>query len=195
MAPLLHFPDRVFAVWKYTISHRQLILRSVKDQERGISTRIDLLFKPVAWMSLPTSLSDVRVEEASPEHVQFMTTTSGVTLQGSEKLFVLQGNQTQGYVAASLYALDESTREFDEPDIWGNRSFFAPEYAERTPEEWRHLGESHGQRIGKALPKTDELFLHQAITDCLLGLKSSVAPESIDAFIEGMKTGYTQRAR
>ncbi|EFH88284.1 hypothetical protein [Ktedonobacter racemifer] len=195
MAPLIHFPNRVFTVWKYTISHRQLVLRSVKDTKQGISTRIDLLFKPVAWMSLPTGFSDLRVEEASPEHVEFMTTISGVTLQDSEKLFVLQGKQSQGYVAASLYALDESTREFDEPDIWGNLSFYAPEYMERTPEEWRQLGYSNGERLQKAPPDTDEIFLHQIVKDCLLGLKSSVEPESIDAFIEGMKAGYTQRAR
>jgi hypothetical protein len=93
MAPLIHFPNRVFTVWKYTISHRQLVLRSVKDPMQGISTRIDLLFKPVVWMSLPTSFSDLRVEEANPEQVEFMATISGVTLQNAEQLFVLYGKQ------------------------------------------------------------------------------------------------------
>lgn len=195
MALLIHFPDRVFAVWKYTISHRQLILRSVKDEKRGISTRIDLLFKPVAWMSLPTGFSDLQVEAASPEHVEFMTTISGVTLQGSEKLFVLRGNHSRGYVAASVYACDESTREHDEPDIWGNLSFSAPEYMERTPEEWRQLGYSNGARLQKAPPETDEIFLHQIIKDCLLRVKDWVDPECIDAFIEGMKAGYAQHGR
>ncbi|GCE09234.1 hypothetical protein [Dictyobacter aurantiacus] len=195
MAALLHFPDRIFSIWKYTISHRQLILRSVKDKERGISTRVDILFKSVAWMSLPISFSDLRVDAASPEQVEFMTTSSGAILQDTEKLFVLRGKSSQGYVAASVYAFDESTREFDEPDIWGNLSFYAPEYSERTPEEWRQLGYSNGRRLRKASPDTDENFLHQIIKDCLLGLEISVEQASIDAFIEGMDAGYTQRAR
>ncbi|GHO80637.1 hypothetical protein KSD_84080 [Ktedonobacter sp. SOSP1-85] len=195
MAPPIYFPGRIFTVWKYTISHRQLIPRSVKDKERGISTRIDILFKPVAWMSLPTGLSDLSIEATSPEQVELMTTISDVTLQDPEKLFVLRGRKSQGYVAASLYAIDESTREFDEPDKWGNLSFFAPEHDERTSEEWRQLGYSSGARLRKAPPDTDEIFLHQIIKDCLLGLKSHVDPESIDAFIEGMKAGYTQRTK
>jgi hypothetical protein len=98
-------------------------------------------------------------------------------------------------VAASRYVLDESTREFDEPDIWGNLSFYAPEYMERTSEEWRQLGYSNGARLQKAPPDTDEIFLHQVIKDCLLRVKDWVDPECIDAFIEGMKAGYTQGAR
>jgi hypothetical protein len=52
--------DRHFQVWRFTVSHSQLLLRSVKG--RGHSTRIDVLFKGVDTIELPTSFDGLRIE-------------------------------------------------------------------------------------------------------------------------------------
>lgn len=43
---------RLFQVWDYTVGHGQLLLRSVRQDQ--YPTRIDILFKDVAYLSLPT---------------------------------------------------------------------------------------------------------------------------------------------
>jgi hypothetical protein len=45
--------DRKFQVWKYTVGHSQLLLRSTKSPD--CSTRIDVLFKGVSEFHLPAS--------------------------------------------------------------------------------------------------------------------------------------------
>jgi hypothetical protein len=47
--------DRFFQVWAYSVSHSQLLLRSVKAD--GLHSRIDVLFEAVDLMELPTSFT------------------------------------------------------------------------------------------------------------------------------------------
>jgi hypothetical protein len=53
MQPLLA-SDRRFQTWLYTASHSQLLLRSNPPAEG--EERIEVLFKGVPWMDLPTRL-------------------------------------------------------------------------------------------------------------------------------------------
>jgi hypothetical protein len=55
--------ERPFQVWAYTVSHRQLLLRSPKSAE--LPTRVDILFKDVRAMTLHPHISTVRLELAS----------------------------------------------------------------------------------------------------------------------------------
>ena len=59
--------DRHFQMWKYGVSHAQLLLRSVKGAAH--STRIDVLFVNVKRLDLPTSLNGLRIERADDEVV------------------------------------------------------------------------------------------------------------------------------
>ena len=54
--------NRQFQIWSYKVSHAQLLLRSTKSENNP--TRIDLLFKNVAIINIPTLLNDVRIRRA-----------------------------------------------------------------------------------------------------------------------------------
>jgi hypothetical protein len=52
---------RHFQVWRYTVSHAQLLLRSTRDDSH--TTRIDVLFKGVDRVDLPTSFNGLSIEQ------------------------------------------------------------------------------------------------------------------------------------
>lgn len=58
--------SRHFQVWLYTVSHGQLLLRSVKSADHA--TRIDLLFKAVEFVEIPTSFDGLQVERVEREY-------------------------------------------------------------------------------------------------------------------------------
>lgn len=53
--------DRTFQIWRYTVGHGQLLLRSTKE-EGGPTTRVDILFKGVDWIDMPTRTNGLRIE-------------------------------------------------------------------------------------------------------------------------------------
>lgn len=55
---------RQFRIWQYGIGHSTLLLRSVKGPEAA--TRIDVLFKPVHFLSLPVKVDGVDIQALEP---------------------------------------------------------------------------------------------------------------------------------
>lgn len=51
----------MFEVWHYTVSHRQLLIRS--NKESMFPTRLEILFKDVAFMVLPLVMKGVTITE------------------------------------------------------------------------------------------------------------------------------------
>ena len=85
---------RRFQWWSYTASHGQLLLRSppaVVGQ-----TQVDVLFKNVSSVSLPTTLDDLEVVLA--EGGAGVVPIIGPV--GGRKLFVVRANAVAGYVVA-----------------------------------------------------------------------------------------------
>jgi hypothetical protein len=68
--------------------------------------RIAVLFVSVAWMSLPADFTGLTMELASSEQAYLISQSSGVWLSQSYKLFRLQGEGYEGYVAALGYYVD-----------------------------------------------------------------------------------------
>lgn len=52
---------RTFQVWRYVVSHKQLLLRSNKEQGRH-TTRVEVYFKNVRSMDVPTTMVGLTVE-------------------------------------------------------------------------------------------------------------------------------------
>jgi hypothetical protein len=57
--------QRRFEAWLYIAGHGQLLLRSNRSEK--FSSRIDVLFKDVATMSLPTLFDGLSVAEAATD--------------------------------------------------------------------------------------------------------------------------------
>jgi hypothetical protein len=110
--------DRLFQMWKYTVGHRQLLLRSVKSSDQ--QTRIDVLFKGVSQFHIPTVLKGLVIAE-DPETTDVRELFA---LQESEaytkrlKLFTIRGVDFLGYVSAIGVFHHEDTGEYYDPSFF-----------------------------------------------------------------------------
>ena len=110
--------DRKFQVWRYTVGHSQLLLRSTKSA--NCSTRIDVLFKGVSEFHLPASFVGLSITDASDSEVRILCTLrKSPSFEKDVKVFKLQGEDFLGYVAASAVFCHEDEGEYYDP------SFFA----------------------------------------------------------------------
>ena len=107
----LHFQRR-FQVWNYTVGHGQLLLRSTKSSE--FPTRIDILFKNVTAIHLPTTFDGVTIAEASDEERNRLK----IHKNESEKLFIVRGDAFEGYVIAGTVAHHEDEGEHSDPGFF-----------------------------------------------------------------------------
>src|SRR5215472_14871400 len=89
---------RKFEVWLYSVSHGQLLLRSNRSEK--FSTRIDVLFKDVAAMALPTVFDGLSVAEAVTDEARNLNIQLGALRISNRKVFVIWGPTFKGYVVA-----------------------------------------------------------------------------------------------
>lgn len=107
--PELLTSDREFRVWSYMVGHRELLLRSLKDDAHP--TRVDVLFVSVYQIDLPTTMHGLRIVEKRLEVV------SGDHLH-PKRHFILSCDQYDGRVVAGGFAFHEDTGEWNEPSHW-----------------------------------------------------------------------------
>jgi hypothetical protein len=102
---------RTFQIWTYTVSHAQLLLRSPK--EAGQSTRVDLLFKNVAWINLPATIEGLVVSEITPGETESLGIIP--VEMGSRKIFAIETSNLKGFVVAGAFAWQEDDGDYFEP--------------------------------------------------------------------------------
>jgi hypothetical protein len=107
---------RMFQVWLYTVSHAQLLLRSTKDGERG--TRIDILFKDVQAVQLPTILRGLHMVVMSGQEAVEKSKAMGVELRGNHSVFALRGSNYAGFVIAGGAFVHEDEGSHSDPSYF-----------------------------------------------------------------------------
>jgi hypothetical protein len=111
MQLLTRFDGRRFQMWSYTVSHRQLLLRSNKSEGRR---RCEVLFSNVARFDLPTSFDDLEIligdEGTLPDSAAELGADSGT----HRKRYLLRGINWSGYVVAGGMATAEDDAEYYE---------------------------------------------------------------------------------
>ncbi len=107
--------ERRFQVWGYTVSHSELLLRSVKSEE--FRTRIDVFLKGVKEFHLPTIFDGLLVKEATAEDFEQMSILcDAVSLRHGA--FVFKGNKFVGYVIAFGIWCHEDQGEYYDPSFF-----------------------------------------------------------------------------
>ena len=102
--------SRRFQMWAYTVGHGQLLLRSPKATD--LPTRIDVLFKNVAAVCLPTILDGLIVSEPTEgEKTELPDACDPSWLEGRKVLRFV--DHTSKYVRQVLRHEDE--HEYNEP--------------------------------------------------------------------------------
>jgi hypothetical protein len=93
-------PTRTFQMWRYNVSHSQLLLRSTKDDR--VATRIDALFKGVRAVNLPTLMTALEIARSG-------------SARGDGLHYTVRFAGGEGYVVADAVFVVEDEREYDEP--------------------------------------------------------------------------------
>ena len=128
----LQLPARfngLFGLVLYYQHHGMLLLRS-GDRDDGGPKRIDLLFRGVVWMSIPSWFSDFSVEQCLLDEVLEYIPPSHIAKAESRKVYRVDIDRTPHYViAGSVAASNDNLSYFDPspllPEIEVNLKFDA----------------------------------------------------------------------
>ena len=114
MQNLIIGSDRQFQIWRYTVGHRQLLLRSVKSPENP--TRINVLFKGVCQFHLPTVIRGLFIAEETESNVrELFTLRQSEAEKNNLKVFTVRGMDFIGYVVALAVFSREDSGEYYDP--------------------------------------------------------------------------------
>lgn len=117
---------RRFQVWEYSVSHAQLLLRSVRDGDHP--TRVDVLFKNVGYMALPSAFMVDVIEELTGDELAMLEGLAAGALRDGRTAFRLATADGEGLVVAGVMVSAEDELESHEPSAlpcWPMRSGLA----------------------------------------------------------------------
>ncbi len=104
---------RQFDIWQYAISHRQLLLRS--NPSDGHDSRIEILFKGVEWLQLPSTMYGLAIAtESIAKYFSFVCCDRDAS-RDSLVAYTLTSKEAKGVVIASAVFIVEEDREYWEP--------------------------------------------------------------------------------
>src|SRR5215831_5289943 len=103
--------ERQFQIWKYTVGHSELLLRSPKSDR--FPTRIDVFFKGVKEFHLPTIFTGLSITEASEAEIRQLCTLRKLVSVGKDaKIFKVQGSDFLGYITALIAVCHEDEGDY-----------------------------------------------------------------------------------
>jgi hypothetical protein len=102
-----------FGVVIYHQSHGQLLLRS-HDREDGGAKRVDVLFKGVVWMSLPTAFEGFALDRCLIDEVIERIPRGLRAKSESRRVYRLEIDSTPHYIiAGNVFAASDDGSYFD----------------------------------------------------------------------------------
>jgi hypothetical protein len=111
---LLFSSDRTFKVWRYSVSHRVLLLRSTRDDRNP--TRIDVIFGQVTRMLLVPVYSDLNIFKADHDERKVIAARIGGNFESND-LFVI-GSDANSLVASGPPSWHEDERSYSDPSFF-----------------------------------------------------------------------------
>lgn len=85
--------NRLFKLWYYTVSHKQMLLRSVGND---VTPNLDIYFGDVTYIEIPMEMNEIEILKTVQEDVDYITQRIGTTdktitvlLSGNHKFFVV----------------------------------------------------------------------------------------------------------
>lgn len=103
-------------MWRHVVSHSQVLLRSVRTDL--LPTRIEILFKSVDFVCLPTRMPGLSVSEGSGDESVPGMIDSSLVSRGSIR-FEVRGPQYEGFVIAGSITVAEDDKGYAEgSSLW-----------------------------------------------------------------------------
>lgn len=100
------FPDRSFKVWDFSVSHQQMVIRSLGPQEG--SPNLDLHFRGVEYLRIPVVLNGLSIEEPTESETAEVRNVLSSRQAANSTLWVLVSSGQRYLVAASHLEISEN---------------------------------------------------------------------------------------
>jgi len=111
--------ERPFSIWSYTVSHRQLLLRSTRqDHALGapdLDTQIDVLFKNVTALKLASRLTELKLREVRDEQASDLINDAAIPCEPRQHVISVRGGAVVGWVICGVVAVDEWAGDYSDP--------------------------------------------------------------------------------
>ena len=107
--------NRLFKLWYYTVSHGQMLLRSIGNEE---TCNMDIYFGDVSYIELPVKINNIIILEPQQEDIDYIVKRIGNT---EKVITVLLSDNRKFYVVSSIVKIIENDLgmfdlPFDIPD-------------------------------------------------------------------------------
>lgn len=108
---------RIFKIWKFDPSHRQLILRSDATAIEGTDTRVEVYFGHVECMLLKSIYDGIRIRRASDAEFSRLAEFAALESKSRDWIWLLEeiGNS---FVVSSKPAWREAPRRFKDASLF-----------------------------------------------------------------------------
>ena len=111
--------NRLFKLWYYTVSHKQMLLRSVGFDG---TCNIDIYFEDVSYVEIPSDMKGIEILETTKADIDYIAKKIGNT---EKKITVLKCGNHKYFVVSSVVKLMENKLSmfelpFDIPSDRGN---------------------------------------------------------------------------
>lgn len=113
--------DRKLRLWEYTVSLRQLLLRSVKE-ESGHATNLDVVFHGVRYVAIPADLEGLTVNSGSSTHIREVERLLGRTIVPPTQVFVLESQSRTHLIVAAAMRFEENKLDLKESSLEFSRN-------------------------------------------------------------------------
>ncbi|MEV5846713.1 hypothetical protein AB0M32_32575 [Streptomyces sp. NPDC051985] len=121
---------RVFQVWSYDPSHRQLIIRSDPSRLDGTTTRVEVYFGHVECMLLRPTYKSLRVRRASPAEFRRVSDVAGIPAEDGESTYLIDPEGTS-FVVSGRPSWREAERRRSDPALFDFSQEWPPDFEAR----------------------------------------------------------------
>jgi len=108
--------DRLFRLYTFNPTHRQLILRS--EPVRGRETRVEIHFGNVSFLALQPILRGVDLRAASPQEARSAAERYGLAADDHESIFLVDRAEPMSFVVSGNPSWREADRAVQDPSLF-----------------------------------------------------------------------------
>ncbi len=111
--------NRIFKLWYYTVSHKQMLLRSVGFDG---TCNIDIYFGDVSYVEIPSDMKGIEILQTTQEDIDYIAQKN---IDTEKKITTLKSGNRKYYVVSSVVKIMENKLSmfelpFDIPSDMGN---------------------------------------------------------------------------
>ena len=101
------FPDRIFQIWEYQVTHASMLIRSPKRKDD--LENIDLIFSGVDYLNTSSIFRGLRVSRVDKERLSAIDNVPSRAFSTSSELYLLETENSHHFISAVWCRLDQNT--------------------------------------------------------------------------------------